>query len=328
LRRRELIRLLGGVASLPLAARAEQVLAGSKIPRIGVLWHAGSEDEEREYFTILMQAFGDLGYVDGKTAEFIHRYPAERSEQFNVLAQELVDARPDVIVAVTIRGATALKRITQSVPVVFVLAADAVGDGLVETLAHPGGNMTGLSLMLNDLSGKRLGLLREAVPGMKRAAFIIDPNDPNSFRLEVGRKTAESFGIVVGDFPVGDPSGIEAAFAAAAAGGYDGALAGGSMFFNERKRVGAAALANKMPTITAIAEMVPYGVLMSYGPDFPDFFRRSVRLAVRVLKGEAPANLPVEQPTRFRQVVNLKVANALGLTIPDSLAVAADEMIE
>jgi putative ABC transport system substrate-binding protein len=328
LRRRQLIRLLGGVAMLPLSARAQKSVTATKIPRIGVLWHAGTEDEEREYFTVLMRAFNDLGYIDGKTAQFLHRYPAEQTERFGTLADELIDAKPDVIVAVTIRGAAALKRRTQTIPVVFVLVADAVGDQLIESLARPGGNMTGLSLMLDDLSGKRLALLKEAVPGMKRAAFVIDPKDPNSYRLDVGRKTAESLGIVVRDFPVDDPSEIEAAFAAVAGEGCDGALAGGSMFFNERKRVGAAALANKVPTITAIAEMVPYGLLMSYGPDFPEFFRRSAGLVARILKGEAPAHLPVEQPTRFKQVINLKVAKALGLTMPDSLAVATDEMIE
>jgi putative tryptophan/tyrosine transport system substrate-binding protein len=175
--------------------------------------------------------------------------------------------------------------------------------------------MTGLSLMLDDVSGKRVALLKEAMPTLKRLALIIDPSDPNSFRLNGGRETANAAGLAVGEFLVRDPSEIEGAFASAANGGFQGALVGGSMFFNERKRVGAAALANKIAVVTAIAEMVPYGLLISYGPDFPDFFKRSARLADRILNGQRPADLPVEQPTRFRQVLNVKVAKQLGLTI-------------
>jgi putative ABC transport system substrate-binding protein len=324
MQRRQFIGLLGGVAALPLGARAVE----KGLPRIGVLWHAGSEDEEREYFTVLMQAFRELGYLDGRTAEFLHRYPAERNDQFEQLARDLAASKPDVIIAVTIRGASALKRATQSIPVVFVLASDAVGDGLVQSLAHPGGNMTGLSLMLPDMSGKRMALLKEAVPTLKHVAFMIDPGDPNSYRIDGARKGAEVLGVSVRDIVVTEPGAIEAAFASVATGGFDGAMVGGSMFFNERARVGAAALKHKVPTVAAVAEMVPYGLLLSYGPDFPDFFRRSVGLADRILKGADPADLPVEQPTHFRQVVNLKVARTLGLTIPESVLVAANDTIE
>jgi putative tryptophan/tyrosine transport system substrate-binding protein len=254
LRRRQFIHLLGGAAILPVAARAQKGAGSAKIPKIGVLWHAGSEDEEREYFPVLMQAFRELGHVDGKTAEFLHRYPAEQTERFDALAKELVDAKPDVIVAVTIRGAAALKRHTQTIPVVFVLASDAVGDGLVQSLPRPGGNMTGLSLMLGDISGKRVALLKEAVPGLKRVAFLMDPKDP--YQLDAGRKAADALGLSVANIPAPEPSAIEPAVALVAS-GFDGALAGGSMFFNERARLGRAALANKVPIIAVIAEMVP-----------------------------------------------------------------------
>ncbi len=324
MRRRHFIGLLGGSLALPLASMA----ANQQLARIGVLWHAGGEDEEREYFEVLIKAFAGLGYVEGKTAIFLHKYPAEQLERFDVLAKELVDNKPDVIIAVNIRGAAALKRHTQSIPIVFVLAADAVGDHLVQSLAHPGGNLTGLSLMLNDVSGKRVALLKEAMPELQRVAFIIDPKDPNSFRLDGGREAAKTMNLSVAEFPVAGPSEIETAFATAASGGFQGALVGGSMFFNERKRVGNAALANKIAVATAIAEMVPYGLLISYGPEFPEFFKRSAQLAVRILKGERPADLPVEQPTRFKQVINLRVAKQLGLSIPDSILVGSDETIE
>ena len=328
MRRRQFIHLLGAAAAWPLAAQVAKSAGRDRVARIGVLWHAGSEDEEREYYSVLMQAFRDLGYVEGKNAEFLHRYPAERIERFEQLANDLVDSKTDLIVAVNIRGAAALKRINRVTPVVFVLAADPVAAKLVESLARPGGNMTGLSLMHGDLSGKRVALLKEAVPGLKRVAFVIDPSDPNSHQIGGARTTVEALGLSSGEVRVSGPEAVEDVFAAIAKDGYDGAMIGGSMFFNERKRVGAAALANKVPTISLIAEAVPYGLLMSYGPDFPEFFRRAAGYADRILKGANPADLPVEQPTRFRQVVNLKAAKALGLAIPQSLLVNTDETIE
>jgi putative ABC transport system substrate-binding protein len=157
---------------------------------------------------------------------------------------------------------------------------------------------------------------------------LSDPSDPNSHQIGSARKTVEALGISSGEVRVSGPEAVEEVFAAIAKEGYDGAMIGGSMFFNERKRVGAAALANKVPSISLIAEAVPYGLLMSYGPDFPEFFRRAAGYADRILKGANPADLPVEQPTRFRQVLNLKAAKTLGLTIPQSLLVNTDETIE
>lgn len=328
LRRRHFIHLIGTAAAWPLACQAASRAGLDHIARIGVLWHAGNEDEEREYFSVLMKAFGELGYVEGKNVEFLHRYPAERIDRFDELAKELVDSKSDVIVSVNIRGSVALKRITHTTPVVFVIAADPVSNKLVESLSRPGGNMTGLSLMAGDLSGKRVALLKEAVPELKRLAFVIDPSDPNSNQIGDAKKTVDALGLSSGEVRVSGPEALEEVFAAIAKEGYDGAMIAGSMFFNERKRVGAAALANRVPTISQIAETVPYGLLMSYGPDFPDYFRRAAGLADRILKGASPANLPVEQPTRFRQVVNLKVAKALGLIIPPSLLVNSDETIE
>ena len=325
MRRRQFIGLLGAGLTMPMAVYAEP----KKLPRIGVLWHAGNEDEEREYFSVLMQAFNELGYIEGKTAEFMHRYPAERPERFDALAKELVDARPDVIIAVNSRCVNSLKPLTRSIPIVFVLAADPVGAKVVDSLAHPGGNMTGLSLMLGDLSGKRLALLKEALPALRRVAFVVDPKDPNS-QLQIGtaKKTAETLGVTFGEVPAANPEAIDAAFTSIANQGFEAAMVAGSMFFNERVRVGRAALARRIPTMTMIAEMVPYGLLMSYGPDFPEFFRRSAAFADRILKGAPPADLPVEQPTRFKFVINLKVAKQLELGVPPSLLVAADETID
>ena len=176
MRRRTFFSLLAGAAAArTLPARAQQ---SGKIPTVGVLWHAGSAEEEDVYLTVLVKAFNDLGYVDEKNIHLDHRFPAENPDRFRTLARELVDDRPDVIIAVTARGAVELKKATDAIPIVFVIVADPVGFGLVESLARPGGNETGLSLMAIDLSGKLLSLLREAVPNLSRVALLFDPTNP------------------------------------------------------------------------------------------------------------------------------------------------------
>ncbi|MET4234131.1 putative ABC transport system substrate-binding protein [Bradyrhizobium sp. LA6.10] len=232
--RRRFVQFLGLGLAMPITAARSQ--GRRKVPRVGVLWHAASEEQEREYFTVLMQAFRDLGYVDGSTAEFLHRYPAEQIEKFRQFAQELVDSKVDVIVSVTIRGTMALKQLNNSIPVVFVLAADPVGLHLVESLARPGSTMTGLSLMSEDFSGKRVAILKDAIPTLTRLAFLMDPSDPNSIQPAGARSTAQARGIAFADVPVAGPDAIEPTFARLAAEGFGAALVGGSMFFNERVR--------------------------------------------------------------------------------------------
>jgi putative tryptophan/tyrosine transport system substrate-binding protein len=327
MRRREFIALLG-TSALPwtLPARAQ---SGRKIARIGVLWHAGSAEEEREYLTVLVKAFSDLGYIEGKNVEFLHKFPAEQLDRYPVLAKELVESNVDVAIAATLPGAVALKQITSTIAVVFVVVADPIGFGLVASLAHPGSNLTGLSLMSADLSGKRLALLKEAVPNLSRVAFLVDPRDPVAPRLiPASLNAARALGLFLLPVEVPTPDAIERAFSEIAGDGFDGAEVAGSMIFNERARVGSSALAHKMPTIAVNSEMVPYGLLMSYGQDIPDYFRKAAAYVDKILKGAKPADLPVEQPTRFKQVINLKTAKALGITIPPSLLVTADEVIE
>jgi len=169
MRRREFITLLGGaVVACPLAARAQQT---KNIPTVGVLWHAGSAEEEDVYLSVLVKAFNDLGYVEGKNIHFDHRFPAENPDRFRTLAQQLVDEKPDVIIAVSVLGAIDVKKLADTIPIVFVIVADPVGMGLVESLARPGGNITGTSLMAIDLSGKLLSLLKEAVPNFACRGF-------------------------------------------------------------------------------------------------------------------------------------------------------------
>jgi putative ABC transport system substrate-binding protein len=328
MRRREFIRLIGGAAAAwPIAARAQQ---SKNIPTVGVLWHAGSAEEEDVYLSVLVKAFNDLGYVEGRNVHLDHRFPAENPERFRTLAQELIDAKPDAIVAVTVAGAAALKQLTSTIPIVFVLVPDPIASGLVESLARPGGNATGLSLMSVDLSGKRLELLKEAVPNLSRVALLLDLFSPVKERqIKANQIAAEALGISLWPAEVSAPDEIEPIFSKIAQDRADAVMrVSGTFLFNERARVGAAALAHRLPIMTYIAEEVPHGFLMSYGQDFPDYFRRAVAYTDRILKGAKPADLPVEQPTKFKLVLNLKTAKALGLTFPQALIVSADEVIE
>ena len=329
MRRREFIRLIGGAAAAwPIAARAQQ---SKDIPTVGVLWHAGSAEEEDVYLSVLVKAFNDLGYVEGKNIHLDHRFPAENPDRYRTLGQELIDAKPDAIVAVTVAGAVALKQLTSTIPIVFVLVPDPIASGLVESLARPGSNATGLSLMAVDLSGKRLELLKEAVPNLSRVALLLDLFSPLKERqIKANQTAAEALGISLWPAEISAPDEIEPVFSKIAQDRADAVMrVSGSFLFNERARVGAAALAHRLPIMTYIAEEVQkHGFLMSYGADFPDYFRRAVAYTDRILKGAKPADLPVEQPTKFKLVLNLKTAKALGLTFPQALIVSADEVIE
>ncbi len=331
MKRREFITLLGGAAaSWPLVVHAQRSGKVAKIPIIGVLWHAGSAEEEEIYLSVLRKAFNDLGYVEGKNIELEHRFPAEQPDRFRTFARELVERKVDAIIAVTVLGAIEAKRATSTIPIVFVVVADPVGGGLVESLARPGGNATGLSLMSIDLSGKRLALLKEAVPNLSRVALLVDPADPFTQRtIKANQAAAEALGISLWSAEVPTPDDIEPAFSVIAQDRAEGVVLGsGSMLFNERARIGSSALAHRLPTLAAVAEMVPHGLLLSYGQDFPDFFRRAVAYVDKILKGANPADLPVEQPTKFKLVINIKTAIALGFTVSTTLLASADEVIE
>ena len=293
-----------------------------------MLWHAGSAEEEEVYLSVLVKAFNDLGYVEGKNVHLDHRFPDEKPERFRILAQELVDEKPDVIIAVTNLAALEVKRATSTIPTIVSVASDAVGMGLVESLARPGGNVTGLSLMAIDLSGKRLELLKEAVPSLSRVALLVEFSTPKE-TIKLHQTAAQALGISLWPVEISTPDDIEPVFAKIAQDRTDGVVRGiGSMLFAQRARIGAAALKRRLPAMTYIAEEVPHGFLMSYGQDTPDFFRRTAVYVDKILKGAKPADLPVEQPTKFKLVLNLKTAKALGLTFPQSLILSADEVIE
>jgi putative ABC transport system substrate-binding protein len=331
MQRREFIKLIGGAAAAwPLTVRAQQIGKTTRIPRIGILWHAASAEDEEVYLSVLRKAFNDLGYIEGKNIELEHRFPAEQPDRFRTFARELVENKVDAIIAVSALGAVEAKKATSTIPIVFVIVSDPVGFRLVENLARPGGNATGLSLMAIDLSGKRLALLKGAVPNLSRVALLVDHTDLIRQRtIKANQDAAEALGISLWPAEARTPDDIEITFSKIAQDRADGVVLGaGSMLFNERARIGSSALAHRLPALSYIAEMVPHGLLLSYGQDFPDFFRRAVAYIDKILKGAMPTDLPVEQPTKFKLVVNLKTARTLGLTMPPSLLTTADEVIE
>jgi putative ABC transport system substrate-binding protein len=328
MKRREFIAFLA-TSALPWT-RSAKAQSGRKIARVGVLWHAGSAEEEREYLTVLVKAFADLGYIEGKTIEFLHKFPAEQIDRYPILGKELVDSNVDVIIAVSPAGAITLKKLTSTIPVVFVIMPDPIAAGVIASLPHPGGNLTGVSLLTIDLSGKFLALLKEAVPNLSNVALFVDSQfsimQPHT--VPAYTAAAKALGLSFRSVVIPTPDAIEPTFARAQSDHVDGVIVNGPMLFSERARVGTSALAYGIPAISFLAEMVPYGLLMSYGQDFPDYFRKAAGYAGRILRGAKPADLPVEQPTRFKQVINLKAAKILGVTIPSSLLVTADEVIE
>ncbi len=327
-RRRDFIGLVSSAAAvLPFAASAQQ--PSNKIPVVGVLWHAGSAEEEDVYLPVVMKAFNDLGYIDGKNIRLVHRFPAENPDRFQMMARKLVDLKPDAIIAVTAIGAVDVKKLTSTIPMVFVIVADPIGAGLVEGLAHPGGNATGLSMMAVDLSGKHLALLKEAVPTLSRVGIVVDAGYPFKARIITSyEKAARDLGMSLSLSEMSGPDDLEPVFAKMMTDRADGfALTLGPLLFNLRARIGASALAHRLPGICFVGEEVPYGFLMSYGQDFPDYFRRAVAYTDKILKGAKPADLPVEQPTKFKLVLNLRTAKILGITFPESLMLSADEMI-
>src|SRR5215471_8633503 len=244
MKRRQFITLIGGAsAAWPLAARAQQ---SKNIPTVGVLWHAGSAEEEDVYLRILVKAFNDLGYVDGKNIHLDQRFPAENPELFRKLGQELVDAHPALLIAITTIGAVTLKKLTSSIPIVFVFVTDPLGFGLVDSLARPGGNATGPSLMAVDLSGKRLELLKQVVPGLSRVALLTDlKTDATRERtIKANQAAAEALGITLWPVGIAGAEDVEPVFDKIAQDHADGVVRGtsGGLFFSLRARIGAAAI--------------------------------------------------------------------------------------
>jgi putative tryptophan/tyrosine transport system substrate-binding protein len=325
-KRREFITLLGGAAAAwPLAARAQQL---GKLPTVGYLG-GGTLTTQRAELDAFVQRLRELGWIEGRTIAIEFRWAEGRPERFAEIAAEFVRLKVDVIVTSGTPPALAAKQATSVIPVVITVA-DPVGSGLVASLARPGGNVTGLSLQQADLAGKRLELLREVIPALRRLAILANVGNPNAVP-EMGevRAAARTLGLEVTVFEIRRAEDIAPAFEALIKDRSEALyVVGDPLLTTNRLRINTFALAARLPTMFTQRQYVEAAGLMSYGPNFPDLFRRAAEYADKILRGAKPADLPVEQPTKFDLVINLVAAKALGLTVPPTLLARADEVIE
>ena len=329
MRRRKFITLLGSAAaascgSWPLTALAQQA---AKVHRIGYLAVAGGAAQASRT-KALREGLASLGYVEGKNLVIEERSPRSSSDRLADLASQLVNLRPDVIVTHG-PGVIAAKAATSTIPVVMGQTGDAVANGLVTSLARPGGNVTGMSYFGPELAAKRLELVKEVVPGLARAGTLINPDNPLRVPfLSAMKRTADILKIEVVEFAVREPADLEAAFAAMA-----GKPVGAFIMIEEpilifnTETCANLALKHRLPAC-GVVELAQAGGFIGYGVDVPEMWRRAATFVDKILKGAKPADLPVEQPTKFLTAVNLRTAKTIGIDIPTSLLVRADEVIE
>jgi putative ABC transport system substrate-binding protein len=327
-RRAFLGTLVGALLKAPFAAEAQQA---AKVARVGYLAaNLTASPHLREAF---LQGLRDLGYVEGRNVVIEYRDAEGKYERFPALAAELVALKVDVIVVTSTPAAVAVKQATRTIPIVFTWAADPVGSGLVTSLARPGGNVTGSSQLALDLVGKRLELLKQVVPGASRVAALWHPGDyvermEKDMLMETDR-AARALGLRLQVVEARGREDFERAFSEMTRASADAVtVLSTNIFFIERRRIVDLAAKHRLPAVYQSRENVDAGGLMSYGPSVGDLHRRAATYVDKILKGAKPADLPVEQPTKFELVINLKTAKALGLTIPPSVLGRADEIIQ
>jgi putative tryptophan/tyrosine transport system substrate-binding protein len=326
MKRREFITLVAGAAaSLPLGARAQQV---AKLPTIGFLGPTAASAAARR-MSVFIRRLQDHGWTDGRNIAIAYRWADGQTEQFAPLAAELV--KLNVAVIVTFGTATALtaRRATASIPIVFTVVADPVGIGLVASLARPGGNVTGTSTQHQDTVGKRLQLLQEFVPAMRRLAILTNVGNPADLaeRTEA-QQAADKLGFEFVPLEVRREEDIAPAITSLKGRAQALYVIADALFATNRERINQLAIAMRLPTVHGFREMAEAGGLISYGPDYLDLFRRAADQVDQILRGKAPADMPVEQPTKFELILNLKTAKALGVKVPPTLLATADEVIE
>jgi putative ABC transport system substrate-binding protein len=325
--RREFITLLGGAAAAwPLAARAQQ---SSKPATIGFLGAgSGSDSVWKDWTAAFVQRLRELGWVEGRTVVIEYRWGEGRAERYADLAAELVRLQVDVIVT-SGSAAVAVKRATSVIPIVFATANEPIGSGLVASLARPGGNATGMSMQQTDLAGKRLELLREVVPGLRRLGILINAGNPGAVldRDQV-RAAAGTLGLEVLTGEVQGAKEIAPIFETFKGRAQALYVVGDALMSTNRIRINTLALAARLPSMYPNRAAVEAGGLISYGPNFPEMYRRAGDYVDKILRGGKPADIPVEQPTKFDLVINLTTAQALGLDLPPTLLARADEVIE
>ena len=322
MKRRDFITLLGGAAAWPFAVRAQQ-----KVATVGFLG-TGTVATQNSWFEAFAKRLNELGWIEGRTVAVEIRWAEGRTERFVEIAAEFIGLKVDIIV--TTGGAVpALMRVTSVIPIVFAMDGDPVGRGLVASLGRPGGNVTGLSQLQADLAGKRLELLREIVPNIRQLAVLANVGFAGAVQetAEV-RQAAGKFGLEVVPAEIRRAEDLAPAFDGLKGRAEAVYVCGDALAVSNRLRITALALDARLPTLYSSREFVHAGGVLSYGPNFPDLFRRSADFVDKILRGAKPGDIPVEQPTKFDLVINLKTAKALGLAIPETFLARADEVIE
>ncbi len=324
MKRRDFIAGLAGAAAWPLMARGQQP---AKLPTIGYFGTVAAS-AWGPWTTAFAQRLRELGWIEGRTVAIHYRWAEGRAERLAEIAAEFVRLKVDVIVTGG-NAAVAAKQASSVIPIVFALMDDPLSMGLVASLARPGGNVTGLSMQQTELAGKRLELLREVVPGLRRLAIMANAENPASMaELRELQATARTLALEVVPSEISRAEDIAPAFEALKSRAQALCVVGDALVMTHRVRINTLALAARLPTIYNIREYVEAGGLMSYGPNIPDLFRRAADFVDKILRGAKPGEIPVEQPTKFDLVINLTTAKALGLTVPPTLLAQADEVIE
>src|SRR5262249_21959094 len=328
--RRKFLATLGSAAAAwPLAARAQQ--SASTVRRIGFLLPGGPRTTVvRGQLEAFRQGLKEYGWIEGQNISVEYRYAEGREDALPGIAAELVRLRPDVIVAEGTVATLAAKAVTQTIPIVMATSTDPVGTGLVASLNRPGGNVTGPSLQTGEMSGKRLQLLTEIVPGLARVAVLSDPLNPTHTAIvEQTKAAAETLGVEIHVVEVQAPDQFESAFAAitrARAGAL--IVLPAAVFYGQHPRIVTFTTASHLPALFPEKEVAEAGGLIAYGPSIPGSFRRAAAYVDKILRGAKPADLPIEQPTKFELVLNRQTAKRIGVTIPTSILLGADEVIE
>ena len=325
MKRREFVTLLGGAAAWPLAARAQQ---SGKLLTIGFLGST-MPSVEGQRLAAFVQRLRELGWMEGRNVAIEVRWAEGRSERFAEIAAEFVRLKVDVIVTSGSPAVMASKKATSVIPIVFATAGDPVGTGLVASLAHPGGNATGLSIQMVDTGSKKLELLREVVPGLSRLAMMGNAGNPAVvLEMEEIQATARALALEVTALEIRRAEDITPAFEALKSGADALYVASDPLLNSNRVRINTLALGARLPTMHGFREYVEAGGLMSYGPSLPNQFRRAADYVDKILRGAKPDDLPIEQPTKFDFIINLTTAKTLGLEVSPSLLARADEVIE
>ena len=323
--RRVFIESIAAILIMPLATEAQQ---GRKVPRIGFLLMGSSQAGLTFALDAFREGLRNLGWTENENIAIEYRWAGESPHRLPQLAADLVGLKVDIIIGST-PGVQAAQHATTSIPIIMCIADDAVKQGFVPNLARPGGNITGMAALASELAGKRLELLREATPRVSRVALLWNPPGSSPDYLNDTQMAARSFGVTLQSVEIRTADDFEKAFASVLKGRAEALVVGtGQFLFTHQRRVVEFALRNRLPSIYAWKDPVSAGGLIAYGVNIPQVYRRAAYYVDKILRGTKPGDLPVEQPTKFDLVVNLKTAKAIGLTIPQSLLTRVDEVIK